>query len=270
MGLFGKLFDKKECSICGGEIGLLGNRKLEDGNLCKACAGKLSPWFDDRRHSTVEQIAEQLEYREANREKVAAFTITRTLGENMKVLLDEDAGQFMVTSSSRLAEANPDVISFSDVTGCVLEIEEDRVELMRENAEGEEVSYNPPRYVYEYDFDVTIYVRNPYFDDIQFRLNPSTVSVEERKAGNATTLRIGSAALNFGDKFDPTQDLEYRQYKEMGEEIKAVLLQARQQAREEKAAAEAPKVAVTCPFCGAQMIPTANGRCEYCDGAIGK
>ena len=43
MGLFGKLFDKKECSVCGGEIGLLGNRKLEDGNLCKECAAKLSP-----------------------------------------------------------------------------------------------------------------------------------------------------------------------------------------------------------------------------------
>ena len=38
MGLFGKLFEKKECSVCGGEIGLLGNRKLEDGNLCKNCA----------------------------------------------------------------------------------------------------------------------------------------------------------------------------------------------------------------------------------------
>ena len=38
MGLFDKLFSKKECSICGGEIGLLGNRKLEDGNLCKNCA----------------------------------------------------------------------------------------------------------------------------------------------------------------------------------------------------------------------------------------
>ena len=38
MGFFGKLFDKKECSICGGEIGLLGNRRLEDGNMCKSCA----------------------------------------------------------------------------------------------------------------------------------------------------------------------------------------------------------------------------------------
>lgn len=53
MGLFGNLFEKKICSVCGGEIGLLGNRKLEDGNLCKNCAKKLSPWFSDRRHSTV-------------------------------------------------------------------------------------------------------------------------------------------------------------------------------------------------------------------------
>ena len=60
MGFFGKIFEKKECSVCGGEIGLLGNRKLEDGNLCKECAKKLSPWFDDRRHSTVEQIEKQL------------------------------------------------------------------------------------------------------------------------------------------------------------------------------------------------------------------
>ena len=31
-------FDKKYCDICGEKIGLLGNRKLEDGNLCKECA----------------------------------------------------------------------------------------------------------------------------------------------------------------------------------------------------------------------------------------
>ena len=53
-------FDKKYCDVCGEKIGLLGNRKLEDGNLCKNCAKKLSPWFDERRHSTVAQIKEQL------------------------------------------------------------------------------------------------------------------------------------------------------------------------------------------------------------------
>ena len=52
------LFDKKYCDICGEKIGLLGNRKLEDGNMCKDCASLLSPWFSDRKQSTVEEIKE--------------------------------------------------------------------------------------------------------------------------------------------------------------------------------------------------------------------
>ena len=62
MGLFGGLFDKKVCDLCGGEIGLLGNRKLEDGNCCKQCAAKLSPWFSERRHSTLAEIRQQLNW----------------------------------------------------------------------------------------------------------------------------------------------------------------------------------------------------------------
>ena len=72
------LFDKKYCDICGEKIGLLGNRKLEDGNLCKDCAKKLSSWFSDRRRSTVEDIKGQLAYREENREKAAQFRTTRS------------------------------------------------------------------------------------------------------------------------------------------------------------------------------------------------
>ena len=70
------LFDKKNCDICGEKIGLLGNRKLDDGNLCKNCASKLSPWFEERRHSTVEDIKRQLEYREKNKNAVRSFSIT--------------------------------------------------------------------------------------------------------------------------------------------------------------------------------------------------
>lgn len=116
------LFDKKYCDICGEKIGLLGNRKLENGNLCKNCARKLSPWFSDRRGSTVEEIRAQLAYRAENQEKVAAFHTTRTLGADTKVLLDEDAGKFMVTRARNLAEANPDVLDFADVTGCNLDM----------------------------------------------------------------------------------------------------------------------------------------------------
>ena len=63
--------------------------------------------------------------------------------------------------------------------------------------------------------------------------------------------------------------VEYRQYEEMGQEIRDALLQVRQNARDYAAAAAAPKSAVTCPYCGATTVPDASGRCEYCGGAIG-
>lgn len=263
MALFGKLFEKKTCSICDGEIGLLGNRKLEDGNLCKTCAAKLSPWFTDRRSSTVEEIRGQLEYREANREKVAGFRTTRTLGEDTKVLLDEDAGRFMVTDRRDLADANPDVLEFSDVTGCALDIEEDRTEIMREDKDGNEVSYNPPRYTYEYNFYITIQVRNPYFDEIRFQLNGSSVEIE---SGGAQRMSIHGGSLGGG--VNPENNTAYRRYREMGEEIKDALLQIRQQTRDEAAAAAAPRAAVICPCCGATTTPGADGCCEYCGSAL--
>ena len=183
MGLFGKLFEKKICSICGGEIGLLGNRKLEDGNMCKECAKKLSPWFSDRRSSTVDQIQEQLAYREDNKQAVDAFHTTRTLGVGTKVLLDEDAHKFMVTSSRNLKEANPDVLDYSQVTGCRVDVEEDKDEIKREGPDGTEISYVPPRYIYKYDFYVTINVNTPYFDEIRFRINNSTIEIEPPVGG---------------------------------------------------------------------------------------
>ena len=64
------LFDKKYCDICGEKIGLLGNRKLEDGNLCKDCARKLSPFFSERRNSTVEDIKRQLKFQTIGHDKV--------------------------------------------------------------------------------------------------------------------------------------------------------------------------------------------------------
>ena len=51
------------------KLGYWENRKLDDGNLCKDCAKKLSPWFEERRHSTVEDIKRQLEYREKNKKR---------------------------------------------------------------------------------------------------------------------------------------------------------------------------------------------------------
>ena len=280
MGLFGKIFDKKECSICGGEIGLLGNRKLEDGNLCKECAAKLSPWFGDRRQSTVEEIQTQLSYREANQARVSSFRTTRTLGERMKVLLDEDAGLFMVTSARNLSEANPDVLSFSDVTGCKLDIDERKTEIEYKDAEGNRQSFNPKRYAYSYDFYIVINVNHPYFNEIRFQLNSDSVDNDAETLldgpngmglpcgslrGKTVGMRGGSLISNAEDV---RSSVEYRQYEEMGLEIRDALLQVRQQVREKVAASAAPKTAVTCPYCGATTIPDASGCCEFCGGAV--
>lgn len=177
------LFDKKYCDICGNKIGLFGNRKLEDGNLCGDCAKKLSPWFSDRRSSTVEEIRGQLEYREMNKQYVADFNTTASYGRVKKLLLDEDKQLFMVASSRNLAEENPDVLSFSQVTGCELDVDEDKDELKTRDQQGNSVSYNPPRYKYSYDFYIVIHVNHPYFDEIKFKLNDNTVSVETPESG---------------------------------------------------------------------------------------
>ena len=80
MGLFGKLFEKENCAFCGKELGVFGKKKLEDGVMCGDCQKKLSPWFTERKESTIAEIQQQLDYREANKEKVAAFRTTRTFG----------------------------------------------------------------------------------------------------------------------------------------------------------------------------------------------
>ena len=172
------LFDKKYCDICGEKIGLLGNRKLEDGNLCKDCAKQLSPWFSDRRRSTVEDIKRQLAYREENRGRASQFRTTRSYGEDWKVLLDEEHRWFTVTRARDLADANPDILDYTALTGCRVDIDESRTEQKREGPDGKEVTYNPPRYEYSYDFEVIISVNNPYFDEMKFRLNNSSVYIE--------------------------------------------------------------------------------------------
>ena len=243
MGLFGKMFEKKACSVCGGEIGLLGNRKLEDGNLCKECASKLSPFFSERRHSTVAEISDQLAWREANKERVAQFNVTRTLGNDTKVLLDEDAERFLVTTGERWRDANPDVLDFSQVTGCDTEIRESRSELHWTDDDGEEHSYEPPRYDVDYDMYLTIHVNTPYFDEITFKIND--YRIEERMS------------------------VEFREAERQAGEIRDALTAVRQSVRDAAAEAAKPKVAQTCPFCGATTIPDASGRCEYCGGAMG-
>lgn len=240
------LFDKKFCDVCGQKIGLLGNRKLEDGNLCKDCAAKLSPFFSDRRHTTVADIKEQLSYREANKEAVASFHTTKTLGTGTVIMLDETAKKFLVTRDTNLSRCNPDVMDFTSIIDCILDIDETKTEVMKEGPDGKKVSYSPKRYETEYDYYINIRVNNPYFDDIRFRLNSSSV-----------------AGTSIGETL---------KYKSMGQDIVKTLTRARdtdkrEQEAAERKAASAPKP-VVCPYCGATTVPDASGCCEYCGSPV--
>ncbi len=193
------LFDKKNCDFCGEKIGMLGNRKLEDGNMCKDCAKKLSPFCDDRRRSTVEQIRQHLQYREENKNALRAFSPTLVLGEDKKVYIDQMKGNFVVSrfKPGSWDEENPDVMPIASITSCGLDIDEDRDEISTQNGQGQSVSYNPPQYKYYYNFKLKFLVNNPYFDDFEVRLN------------NFRVEGMGS--------------MEYNRYQKMGMDIMAAL-----------------------------------------------
>lgn len=274
MGLFGKLFEKKECAICGGEIGLLGNRKLEDGNMCKKCAQKLSPWFSERRHSTIAEIEQQLQYREENLQALQNFHPSYRIGENDKLIAEEKNGvpyRFVVAQTNDYLEENADLILFKDVSSCVIDVDENRRELYQKNDKGEDVSYNPPRYAYSYQFYVKLKVENnPYFSDITFKLNNFSVDVNPETSGHMPGQGLLGMLLGTGT-FDPTQAPEYQKYLKMCREIETIMDAGRfgnlaQSTPEETAAAQEPPRPKFCPNCGA---PVNGGKfCAQCGSQL--
>lgn len=175
------LFDKKVCDICGEKIGLLGNRKLDDGNLCKDCAKKLSPWFEERRHSTVEDIKKQLAYREQNKEAVRNFRVTRDLkaDNNYHVFIDDNHQKFAIGTKMDV-ETNPDILDLSQVTSCRMDVEQDRTEEQYRDQNGEMRDYVPPRYKYSYKYKMMIGINSPWFDDMDFQLHNFDIDANDR------------------------------------------------------------------------------------------
>lgn len=232
MGLFDFL-KKQDCEICGKEVGLLGYKKLEDGEICKDCVKKLSPWFEDRRHATVAQIKEQLAYRAANEEKLASFRVAHVIGDYYKMYVEEVNGiptRFFVTEASDYMSENPDIIEFKDLMSCTTDVRTYERELKRKDSNGNQVSYNPPRFETDYDFYINMHIaNNPYFDDIRFKINGSTVTLETR-AGNTVSflgLNFNSSAVTVGNPIDQKR---YQEYTGMCQQIEFIVQKSRQTA----------------------------------------
>ena len=284
------LFDKKTCDFCGGKIGLLGDKKYAEGDMCKDCASKLSPWFNNRKESTKAQLEAQLAYREENKQQVAAFQTTRSLGNYTKLLIDDHNRKFMVTSSSDIIKANPDVLSFDQATGCSLDVDERRSEMMRKDPSGKSVSYNPPRYEYSYNFLVSIFVNNPYFKEISYSLSNGYVETGEQRMNTvASSWNMHRSAIGLRSGVDKCND-----YFALGNEIKQAVEQMSMQGQYPNqdvrapqgyqapaqqapqwqttaAAAAAPAAAAqartTCPFCEAPLSP-GDRFCKYCGSKL--
>ena len=162
------LFDKKECAICGKSVGMLGSRKVEDGTICSDCTKKLSPFFSERKKSTVADIRQQLQYREQNRQNLNSFNATRTLGNSTKVIIDDTQRKFVVSRKNDFRAENADIIDLAQVTSVRVEYDEDRDEVLTPDGN----SYSPPQYKYEYEIEIHINVNHPYFSEISFDVTP--------------------------------------------------------------------------------------------------
>lgn len=150
------------------------------------------------------------------------------------------------------------ILNYSQLTGSHLDIDEGRRELRRTDKDGKQVSYYPPRYEYSYNFDFTITVDTPYFDEMSFRLNPRPIILESEAPSVFSLVR----------SIDPSYNIEYRRYIQLADEMRAAVDQARAVShaaptanRVQNIPTPAASVEWICPACGGSN----TGKfCEYC------
>ncbi len=219
MALFGKFFAKESCAVCGAEVGALKKRKLADGVMCKDCVARLSPWFEERRESTVAQIKEQLAMREENRRQLERFDITSELAGTGAVFVDEghrwlcalpDASTGGLLSSERvhdragLIEANADIVTFDQVRSATCDITETRGEL-RQTVDGEQRSYSPRRWRYGESFYLLVEVDHPYIERMRVPLGSLTIETESERQRSSSGAKALGWLLD-----DPDMDVRNR------------------------------------------------------------
>lgn len=274
MGIF-NIFDAKFCSFCGAQIPFMGNIKILDGNCCKQCASRLSPFFTKLKMSSVEQINHQLYYRNENYKKLQVFRTTKMMGENTKVLIDEEKMQFLVQLTSGYSNVQPDVIDFSSIMDCSIDIVESREEIKYKDSNGEVKSFNPKSYACSYDFFINIYVNIPYIEVICFKLNGKKVDNDAETLIEFEGGFLGKIADSLfsnrsnGNKTTNADEVrsstEYLKYDQMATYIKSTMLYCR------KLYADYIKVQrqkVVCPWCGVTVINTDTGLCPCCSGLL--
>lgn len=265
-------FFTKTCSICGNNIFALGGNSLLDGCYCKHCKTRLSPLFTHQNKLTVNDIMYQLEMRQKNEKLFAQFAPTKTIGDQVKILINESNHQFVVLlPSQKNSYTTPDVISFSQLRDCSIEIEEQKNEVLYEDFRDDLKSFSPPYYAYSYDFFINISVNVPYIQTIRIKINPTTIDNDQphviQKTGGIGQMfkdAIGSARSYNGMTSNISEvqsSSAYKKYEKLANEMMNTLLEA-------KTTFLSQKVTVRCPWCGSLVIDNHNGICTHCCGQL--
>lgn len=168
------LFDKKYCSVCGEKIGLLGNIKLADGNLCRSCRKKLSPFYKTD-GATVTDIRTHLQYREQNRAALRYFNADKVIGADQpigpdrKLCIDSHQRKFLLSMKNEPEAENPDVFDLASLRTIRFYIEE----FTDSETPGGSIDYY-------YDFYLTLSLDHPFIHEPEFKINSRVVSTCKR------------------------------------------------------------------------------------------
>ena len=202
----------------------------------------------------MEEIRQQLAYREENERRLADFRPDSTFGRFKKVYVDRAGAKFIVTTATNWRDENPDLISFSQVTGVDTDIRENKKEIYYKDDEGKSRSYSPRRYEYDYEFNVTILVDSPWFDKIELELS----------SGNRPDSPYTSLYRQYEEQMHNLYDILIgSQRKSYGQNDSAASVDPALKAREQEIIETVIKTNPwTCRFCNLPNMGTLN--CSHC------
>lgn len=125
MGLFGKLFSKQPCAICGKEAGALSRVKLKDGNyVCSDCRRNVSGFYEPGRR-TLEEVKKHIEYMEKMDQLYEKEFLTIEKGRRDRVVhlgfygieFADDIGMFEVISKETKRSNHKELFRYDQIDG---------------------------------------------------------------------------------------------------------------------------------------------------------
>ena len=165
----------------------------------------------------------------------------------------------------------PDVIHFSQLTDCSVEIVEEKKEVQYKDFSDNLRSFAPPYYACSYDFYLNISVKIPYIQTIRLKINDVPVNndqplVIEKTGGLGQMFRdaVGSARSYNGMTSNANEvqaSNAYIKYNMLSAEMREALLEG-------KKAVLKQQTARRCPWCDSLVINNSSGICEHCCGPL--